>query len=81
MKLLIIGIFHHKNMVGLELLLKSINFEYKYGNIDEVNEYDIIYSPNHPINSSKYPNGTCHHIFPLFKFNAVKLPQGGVIPG
>lgn len=56
MKLLVIGNFHHKNMIGLELLLKNINFEYKYGSINEVNEYDIIYSPNHPIDSSKFRN-------------------------
>ena len=56
MKLLIVGNFHHKNMIGLELLLKSINFEYKYGSIDEINQYDIIYSPNHPIDISKYPS-------------------------
>ena len=35
MKLLVIGNFHHKNMIGLELLLKNINFEYKYGSINE----------------------------------------------
>jgi len=33
------------------------------------------------LSSSKYPKGTCHIIFPLFKFSAVKLPHGGVIPG
>ena len=56
MKLLIVGNFHHKNMIGLELLLNSINFEYKYASINEISEYDIIYSPNHPIDTSKYPN-------------------------
>lgn len=56
MKLLVLGNFHHKNMIGLELLLKSINFQYKYSNIDEISEYDIIYSPNYPIDTSKYPS-------------------------
>ena len=56
MKLLIIGNFHHKNMLGLKLLLKNINFFYKFGNINEINEYEIIYSPNTPIDSSKFPN-------------------------
>ena len=56
MKLLVLGNFHHKNMIGLELLLKSINFQYKYGSIHEISEYDIIYSPNYPIDTSKYPS-------------------------
>ncbi len=59
MKLLVIGNFHHKNMIGLELLLKNINFSYKFGNINEINEindYEIIYSPSIPIDSSKFPN-------------------------
>lgn len=56
MKLLVLGKFHHKNMIGLKLLLKSICLEYKYGNINEINEYNIIYSPNYPVDTSKYPN-------------------------
>lgn len=56
MKLLVLGNFHHKNMIGLELLLKSINFEYKYGSINEIDQYDIIYSPNDPIDTSKHPS-------------------------
>lgn len=55
MKLLIIGNFHHKNMIGLELLLKNINYSYKFGNTHEINEYNIIYSPTIPIDTSKYP--------------------------
>ena len=55
MKLLVIGNFHHKNMIGLELLLKNTNFSYKYGNINEINDHEIIYSPSIPIDSSKYP--------------------------
>jgi hypothetical protein len=56
MKILIIGNFHHKNKIGLELLLKNINFEYKFGNINEINNYEIIYSPSLPIDSANYPN-------------------------
>ena len=55
MKLLIIGNFHHKNMIGLELLLKNINYSYKFGNVNEINDYEIIYSPTIPIDSSNYP--------------------------
>jgi glycosyltransferase involved in cell wall biosynthesis len=56
MKILIIDSFHHKNRIGLKLLLNNINYEYKFGNSNEINNYDIIYSPATPINSSQYPN-------------------------
>jgi len=56
MKLLIIGNFHHKNMTGLELLLTEIKFSYKFGNINEINDYEIIYSPTIPIDTSKFPD-------------------------
>ena len=56
MKILIIGNFHHKNMIGLKLILKETGFIYKFGNINEINEFDIIYSPIIPIDSSKFPN-------------------------
>jgi len=55
MKILIIGSFHHKNMIGLKLLLNNINYEGKFGNINDINNFDIIYSPNIPIDTSKYP--------------------------
>lgn len=54
--ILVIDKFHHKNMTGLDLLLKSINYSYKFGNINEIDKYDIIYSPNQPIDASKYPD-------------------------
>tara|TARA_A100001015_G_C15044284_1_gene742340 strand:- start:3332 stop:4186 length:855 start_codon:yes stop_codon:yes gene_type:complete len=56
MRLLIVGNFHHKNMIGLKLLLKEINLEHKFGNINEIDGFDIIYSPSIPIDSSKFPN-------------------------
>ena len=56
MKVLIIGTFHHKNMIGLKLLLDTINYEYKFGDINEINNFDIIYSPSSPIDSSQYPS-------------------------
>ena len=54
MKVLIIGTFHHKNMIGLQLLLNTINYEYKFGDINDINNFDIIYSPCSPIDSSQY---------------------------
>ena len=56
MKVLIIGTFHNKNMIGLKLLLDTIKYEYKFGNINEINNFDIIYSPCYPIDSSHYPS-------------------------
>ena len=56
MNILIIDNFHHKNMIGLDLLLKNINFKYKFGNINDIKDYDIIYSPNYPLNSNLYPD-------------------------
>jgi len=56
MKILIIDSFHHKNMTGLKLLLDYINYEYKFGTIDEINSFDIVYSPNNPIATSIYPS-------------------------
>lgn len=55
MKILIIGNFHHKNKEGLEILLKYLNYDYKFVNhINDINNYDIIFSPCHPFDTSKY---------------------------
>jgi len=72
MKILIIGWAHHKNITGLKLLLHNINYEYKVGNVDEINSFDIIYSPDNPINTSLYPSkkfifGPHFSIFPSNK--------------
>jgi hypothetical protein len=57
MNILIIGDFHHKNKEGLERLLKYLNYDYKVSNnLNDINNYDIIYSPNYPIDTSKYPD-------------------------
>ena len=46
MKILIIGNFHHKNKKGLNMILKHLNWDYKYGsgNREELKHFDIIYS-------------------------------------
>jgi len=57
MKILIIGDFHHKNKEGLERLLKYLNYDYKFvNNLNDIDNYDIIFSPCNPIDTSKYPN-------------------------
>jgi hypothetical protein len=76
MKVLIIGWAHHKNITGLELLFHNINYEYKLGNSDEINSFDIIYSPDYPINTSLYPSkkfifGPHFSIFPCNKLLSI----------
>lgn len=58
-KFLIFGNYlHHKNKKGLEMILQNLNWSYKYAseNIDEIKQFDIIYSPDKPINTSLFPN-------------------------
>lgn len=76
MKILIVDSFHHKNMTGLKLLLNNINYEYKFGNINEINDFDIVYSPNNPIDASNYPSkkfifGPHFSIFPNNKLLSI----------
>ena len=72
MKVLVIDNFHHKNMIGLRLLLNSSNIKYKFGNINDIKDYDIIYSPNNPVNTNLYPDkkfifGPHFSVFPTNK--------------
>lgn len=56
MKILVINsALHHKNKIGLEFILKYLQWEYIFGNVDDIHNYDIIYSPSLPIDTSKYP--------------------------
>ena len=59
-KILIIGNFHSKNESGLQKMLEYLKLEHKFSNINDINndidKYNIIYSPNQPIDSSLYPN-------------------------
>ena len=72
MNCLIIGGFHHKNKIGLELILKYLNYNYKFGNINDINNFDIIYMPGYPINTANYPKkkfifGPHFSVFPTRK--------------
>lgn len=76
MKCLIIGNFHHKNKIGLELVLKHLNYNYKFGNINDIPKYDLIFMPTHPINTSNYPNkkfifGNHFSVFPTNKLSII----------
>lgn len=73
MKILILNNFlHRKNKEGLEQILNYLQIDYAYGN--DIKNYNIIYSPEHPINTSLYP--TKKFIFgphfSVFPNNAVK---------
>lgn len=46
--------FHYKNKIGLENMLNYFKCHYKFGDIHEINNFDIIYSPCIPINTSNY---------------------------
>tara|TARA_B100000401_G_scaffold215527_2_gene145470 strand:- start:4408 stop:5274 length:867 start_codon:yes stop_codon:yes gene_type:complete len=54
MKVLIIGTAHHKNKEALESMLKHLNWEYHYGNESDIENFNIIYLPDQPINTLKY---------------------------
>ncbi len=56
MRILVIGHFHHKNEAGLNDILRHLGWQTKYGTEHDIPNYDIIYSPNNPINTSRYPN-------------------------
>ena len=44
--------FHHKNKKGFELILKNLKWRYEYGSEKNITDYDIIFSPSHPVDSS-----------------------------
>ena len=77
MKFLIINSgFHHKNKLGIEQLLNYLGWNYKYGNENDIQNVDIIYSPCLPIDSSKHPHkkfifGPHFSVFPNDKIKAI----------
>jgi|UniRef100_A0A6C0CX86 hypothetical protein len=49
--------FHNKNKNGLIASLNYLGWEYRFGNINDIKDFDIIYSPNFQlINPSIYPS-------------------------
>jgi len=56
MKFLILSSsFHIKNKNGIIAVLNYLKWQYHFGNINDINNYDIIYSPSEQIDVSKYP--------------------------
>ena len=56
MKILIVGNFHHKNKEGLEAILNKLNYQFNYGNINDIENYDIIFLPSTPIDTTNFPD-------------------------
>ena len=79
MKFLIIeGFLHHKNKIGLINILNFLKYEYKFGSIADIDDFNIIYSPTDPIDTSKYPTkkfimGPHFSVFP--DENKLKTPN------
>jgi hypothetical protein len=77
MKILILSSsFHIKNKNGIIAVLNYLKWQYHFGNINDINNYDIIYSPGEPIDASKYPTkkfifGPQFSVFPDNKMNII----------
>ena len=78
MNLLIVDSFHHKNQQGLGMIVNALNLKYRYGNINDIGnpDYDIIYSPNNPVDTSRYPSkrfifGPHFSVFPDSKLTRI----------
>jgi hypothetical protein len=77
MKCLILSTtFHIKNKNGLINVLNYLQWQYHFGNINDINNYDIIYSPGRPIDVSKYPTkkfifGPHFSVFPDDKMSII----------
>lgn len=74
--LIINSSLHHKNKIGLEFMLNYLHLEYTYGNVDDIQHHDVIYSPSLPIDSSKYPTkyfifGPHFSVFPNNKMTQI----------
>ena len=55
MRILIIGNFHHKNKSGLFEMLTKNNVDFELGDNSLIDDFDVIYSPSNPIDTSEYP--------------------------
>lgn len=76
MRILVINHFHHKNEAGLISILQCLCWEFKYGTVKDIPNFDIIYSPNNPINAAQYPNkkfifGPHFSVFPDGKLHQI----------
>ena len=54
--LIVTGFLHIKNRKGLELLCNELKIKYKFGSLNDISDFNIIYSPTEPIDSNLYPD-------------------------
>lgn len=51
--------FHHKNKAGLEAVFQHLGWPFEYYDdghgVKRIEDYDVVYSPCHPIDASRYP--------------------------
>ena len=76
MKILIHGSLHHKNIQGLKQILEFLNYEYTFSNkLDNIKNYDIVYSPSSPIRGmyrNKFIYGPHFSVFPDEKLKQIQ---------
>lgn len=68
-KVLVLDWLHHKNKNGLTMLFKKHSIDHKFGTVDDIKDYDIIYSPSEPIDTSKYPSKKIYFRTSLFSIS------------
>lgn len=56
MKILITDSFHFKNREALIIMLTNNKIPFKFGNKSDIPDFDVIYSPVNPIDTSQYPD-------------------------
>ena len=85
MKILILSSsFHTKNKNGLISVLNDLQYEYHFGNINDIPNYDVIYSPDYPLDPSNYPSkkfifGPHFSVFPDNKINIINNKHNNAI--
>jgi hypothetical protein len=86
MFLIINNSLHHKNKIGLEMMLDFLKIKYKYGSIDDIKDSKIIYSPSEPIDMNKYYDkdklfifGPHFSVFPNNKISEINTKLKNII--
>ena len=84
MKILIYGHLHHKNIIGICKILQFLQWDYKFStNLEDIKNYDIIYSPSDPIQNLEcseklFIYGPHFSVFPTHKLNKITDNQKAI---